>query len=193
MRTPAEFVVTRHLLSHQGDSPTELARHLGLDPAVASRVAKRLREQGFWTSSQLLDHLRSLPERPPRKVLEFRVTNPELWFRAYHGPYWASGEAVASSVDGLDVVPGRFLVYVPPEKVPAAVSAVFEVLGKLAPTSQANLEIRVADSWLREGEQPNVVEKGQRLLDYLESHQIQLLRALRSGELVTDAPRILSA
>lgn len=193
VRTPAEFVVTRHLLSHPNDTAMEVARDCHLDPSVASRVVKRLRTQGFWFPAQLVDHLKSLPERPSRRAVTMRLTNPELWFHAYKGPYMASGEAVAASVDGVDVVPGRFLVYVPREHAQEAVTAGLEVMGKLAPSSEANLEVRVADPWLRPGEQPNVVERGQRLLDYAESRQIQLLRVFQEHQEAEDVPRVLRA
>jgi len=191
VRTPAEFVVTRHLLSHPNDTAMDVARDCHLDPSVASRVVKRLRDEGYWSPAQLVDHLKSLPERPARRAVTMRLTNPELWFRAYKGPYMASGEAVAANVDGIDVVPGRFLVYVPDHRAQEAVAAGLEVMGKLAPSSEANLEIRVADPWLRSGEQPNVVERGQRLLDYDESRQIQLLRVFKEQREAADVPRVL--
>jgi hypothetical protein len=193
MRAPAEFIVTRHLLSHPGDSTTQLARDCHLDPSVASKVVKRLREtQPFWTEQALFRHLKSIPERPQQKGVTMRLTNPELWFRSYGGPYMASGEAVAATVDGIDVVPGRFLVYVPSfEHARQAVKAGLDVMGKLAPSSEANLEIRVGDPWLCSAEQPNVVERGQRLLDYDESRQIQLLRVFQNEHEAKNVPRVL--
>jgi hypothetical protein len=166
-----------------------------LDPSVASKVVKRLREaRSFWTEQELFRHLKSIPERPHWKGVTMRLTNPELWFRAYHGPFMASGEAVAATVDGIDVVPGRFLVYVPSfEHMHQAVKAGLDVMGKLSPSSESNLEIRVADRWLRAGEQPDVVERGQRLLDYDESRQIQLLRVFQREHEAKHVPRVLRA
>lgn len=171
----------------------EVARDCHLDPSVASKVVKRLREaEPFWTEQGLFRHLRSIPERPHWRAVTMRLTNPELWFRAYQGPFMASGEAVAATVDRIDVVPGRFLVYVPSfEHAQQAVKAGLDVMGKLAPRSEANLEIRVADPWLQPGEQPNVVERGQRRLDYEESGQIQLLRVFQGEREANHVPRVL--
>jgi hypothetical protein len=178
---PAEFLVVRHRLSHPSDSAAELSRHVGLDRAVVSRVEARIRKNGLWQENQLLEHMRALSRRPVVKRVHFRAPNPKQWFLEFSGRYWQSGEHVAASLDGMDVVPERFLVYVAPEDFDAAVRAAHDIIARLAPAPEGNLEIRVADPWLREGEQPNVAERGQRLLDYAESKHIQLLRGLRLG------------
>lgn len=181
MGAPAEFVVVRHKLSHPDDSQADLSGHARLDRAVVSRVESRLRKQGIWHEHQLLEHLRRLPRRPHHKRVSFLAPNPKLWFAEFERPYLQSGEHVAAAIDGMDLVPERVLVYVAEEDLDAALRAAHDVFARLAPAGQGNLEIRVADPWLSEGEQPNVAEKGQRLLDYLESHHIQLLRGLNLG------------
>lgn len=145
---------------------------------MVSVVLRRLEARGLWNEDQLIEHLRHLSERPPRREVGLLVPNPDQWLRACAVPYRLSGEVVAAR-DGIDVVPERFLAYVREEHVDAALRAALDVMGKVAPSRQANLILRIADPWLSDGESDDVVERGQRVLDYAESPNIQLAKGAR--------------
>lgn len=180
VRAPAEFVVTRHLISHPDDGPSELARHVGLHTATASRVLKRLQAAGIETDEQRLSHLRKLSERPHHKTIGFRVPNPEQFFAALDtlgAGFLVSGEAAAVR-DGIDLIPERHLIYVDEGAWEAVARAADETLAKIAPSSKANLTVKQADPWLCEDKTGAYVERGQRLLDYEQSNHVQLARSL---------------
>lgn len=178
MAAPAEFLVLRHRLSHPSESQADLARHTHLDSSTVSRVLKRLDAKRLWTPHQRVEAMRTASRRPTHKTYHFRAPNPDQWNAAYDGPAWLSGEPAAAR-DGYDLVPAKILVYVPPEALPQALRASQEIFAKLAPESRANLILREADPWLRaDDEHDDLVERGQRLLDYAESKHIQLLQGL---------------
>lgn len=178
MRAPAEFVVTRHLITHPQDSPAQVAKHARLHSATASNALSRIRQAELWTDSQLLAHLRSLAERPRWRRVNLRLPNPGRWLDGLDRPQATSGEH-AAALDGFEVVPERHLVYVAAADLDAVIkSAIGDGDGALAPPEKANLILKTRDAWLYD-EPPGVVERGQRLIDYDESKHVQLLMGLR--------------
>lgn len=178
-RAPAEFVATRHLLTHPEDTPAMVAHHCGLHIQSASRALKRLQGGGIWHDQELLAHARTLAVRPPRKAVHFQVPNPDQFLKALRKSkvrFWLSGE-YAAALDGYDLVPERCLVYVRSPSMEGAIRAARDVMGKVTSGNQANVEIRLADAWLQLDPGSDLVERGQRLLDYEESRHVQILRS----------------
>lgn len=178
---PAEFVVVRHLIGHPDDSAYQVAQHCGLAQNSAAAVVKRLRDEEVWAGSQMLERLRSLSRRPVHRNLYFRAPNPRNWLQEFEGPYWISGEWAAAEVDKMNLVPERLLVYVPANDLDSAAKAALSIQAAVAPASRANLILRSADPWLRAGERDDVAERGQRLLDYVDSRHIQILKELNAA------------
>ncbi len=181
---PASFLVIRRLLSKPDLRPYALAKDLRIPISSAAAVYARLREENVAKHPRLLlERLRQM-RRPDVQVFTFRAPNPDQWFRAFQHQAWLSGESAAAH-DQLNLVPSRHVVYVQPEHVPDALAAAKAILADYAPRpADANLEIRVADPWLRpDDEEPRLAEKGQRLLDYAESKHIQILLELERGVL----------
>ena len=180
-RAPVEFVVLRHLLTHPGDTTTEMARHCHVSLSSASLALSRLREENprpsGWDPAWLWERLLSARERPTWKTFRFHVPNPDNWVTAMrdrHVPAWFSGE-VAAAREGIDVVPNTVVAYVREQDMAAAFAVAKESFAKVS-EANANLVIKVADPWLSfDGED---VEKGQRLLDYNESRNIQLAKVI---------------
>lgn len=178
VRSPVEFVVTRHLLTHPEESPAEMARHCHSNYASVALARRRLDKKGILSEEQRLAHLLTLPERPRGKILaSFRSPNPDAWLRTINRPYWLSGEDAAAH-DGYPIVPERHLVYVRPDDFHEAVQTALRLLGRIAYGPQSNLTVRQADPWLYLEPGEPWVERGQRLLDYIESQHVQLARSL---------------
>ena len=180
-RAPVEFVVLRHLLTHPGDSTTEMARHTHISPSSASLALARLRAAqpavSGWNRPWLWQRLLAIRRRPTWRTFRFQVPNPDNWLTAMRNrrvPFWFSGE-VAAAREGIAVVPNILHAYVEEEALAAALSAAKESFAKVA-SANANLVVRVADPWLAfDGDD---VEAGQRLLDYQESRNIQLAKVI---------------
>lgn len=178
MRAPAEFLVTRHLITHPDDGPSDIARHARIHVPTASNALGRIRtERELWTDEQLLTHLRGLPERPTWRTHALRLPNPQRWTEQHDRRRLISGEP-AAVLDGFDLIPERHLVYVEADTIEAALRSALDEGGALAPRDRANLILKTMDPWLYE-EPDGYAERGQRLLDYAESKHIQLLKGLR--------------
>lgn len=183
MGAPVEFVVTRHLLSHPDEGTTDMARHCNLHVGSVSAARRRLQKQDIWRPAQLLAHLQTLSRRPPRRATFFHVPNPDQFIAALRRdqvPFWISGDAAAAA-EGYDLVPEHVIIYIHPEAADPAMAAAIRVYGgKVAASAVSNVEIRVADDWLYLDPESELVERGQRLLDYQESKHIQILRDLEA-------------
>lgn len=177
MRTPAEFVVTRRLLSEPGTEPAEIARACHIRASTVAAAYHRVRAQTALQPNVLLQHLMQLAERPRWKTLHFHMPNPDNWMQSYPGERWLSGE-VTAALEGYDLVPERWLVYLRPEDMDMAVQAVRREVGKVAPPTLSNLMLRTVDPWMVFDPASEFVEKGQRLYDYWHSKHIQLTKAL---------------
>lgn len=177
MRAPVEFVITRHLLSDPAASPSRIARRCNLRAPSAARAYNKVRDLTDLREPRLFRHLLDVKECPHWTSLHFRMPNPEQWQNRYDGPRWLSGE-VAAALEGYDLVPERWLVYLLPEDMDAAVEAAKQEYAKMAPPSKANLTLRTADPWLFLDPDSDLVERGQRLLDYWNSRHVQLTAEL---------------
>lgn len=181
VRAPAEFVVTRHLITHPDDAPSQIAEHTGLHATTVSRVLKRLQEDRIYTDEQRLVHLRSLAERPEHKEIDFEVPNPDQFIQMLEQDSEVGvllGGEDAAVHDGYNLVPEHHLVYIDPGDWAEVAAAAEETLAKLAPRSGSNLTVREMDPWLTSEQTGTFVERGQRLLDYQESKHVQLARSL---------------
>lgn len=175
MHAPVEFVVARHLLTHPEDAASDMARHCHLHRASASRAQKRLRKRNLLTAEQQVLYALQLPHKPAWKTYTFRVPNPDLWLRGLRAPAWLSGEA-AAAIEGMDLVPSQVLAYVQADALPAALEAAKRAFAKVSSERDANLLIRVADPWLHLDPDERLVERGQRLLDYAVSLNVQFAK-----------------
>jgi hypothetical protein len=179
VRAPAEFVVLRHLLTHPEDAPADLHRHCHLHLKTASLVLKRLRDQDVWTEDQIVARLRTLSERPRWRTLGFEAPNPPQWLRAHKGTHWTSGDYAAAK-EGVPIVPERLIAWVPAIELLHAQRAADDVLAKPVRAHAANLVLRIADRWLgADPTHPDLVERGQRIWDYDEFPNLQVLRRRR--------------
>jgi hypothetical protein len=178
VRAPAEFLVTRHLITHPDDGPSDIARHERIHVPTASSALIRIRaEHNLWTETQLLAHIRNIAERPKWRAHSLRLPNPQRWVDNYDGRKLISGEP-AAVLDGFDLIPERHLVYLEAAAMNQALQFALDEGGALAPLNQANLTLRTMDRWLYE-EPIGYAERGQRLLDYADSKHVQLLRGLK--------------
>lgn len=176
MSAPADFVVSRHLLGHPDESPSEIAKHSGLQRPVAYNVCERLREKDLVHEGRLLYHLLNHPRQIRHKSYFFRVPNPQQWLSQFHGKPLMSGDIVAAEHDGYNVVPNLWVAYVKPQEEKDAIQAALDVFADYSPEGKANLVIRIADPWLGPDDaNPELVERGQRLLDYAKSPLLQLV------------------
>lgn len=179
MRAPAEFVVARHLLTHPDDAPAQIRRHTGLRIESASKALRRIREAELWTPGQLVERARSHLVRLPRREFHFYVPDPKQWLKAFRGDYLVSGELAAAEADRYNLRPSHVLVYVQPGSLTEAAQVALDLGADVAKRAGANLTLREADPWLvNDDADEHLAEKGQRLLDYAESPQIQLVRGL---------------
>ncbi len=178
MGAPAEFVVIRHILTHPDDTPAEVAKHCSLRDATVRAALKRLLAADLiGHEGMLLDRLRHLPRRIKHRQYTFRAPNADQFLNGLEAPFWLSGE-YAAAMDGYDLVPERAMLYIDADDLPAAVNAAQACYAKIAPASKSNIVVKLADPWLDLNPNTELVERGQRLLDYLDSHHIQLLREL---------------
>lgn len=177
MRTPVEFVVTRRLLSEPAATPSDIARHGNVRLTSAARAYRKVRDLTGLRPSLLFHHLLELKERPHWPTLHFHIPDPEQWQNRYQGARWFSGE-VAAALEGYDLVPERWHVYLPPDDVPGAVVAAKQEFARVAKASDANLVLCTADPWLHLDPDSDLVERGQRLLDYWNSRHIRLTAEL---------------
>lgn len=181
MGAPVAFVVGRHLLHHPNEGPAAIARHCHLHPGSVSSALKRLGDR--WRDEELVAHLQGQAAKPRPRRFAFRVPNPDQFLAAARRSglaYWLSGEH-AAAIEGHDIVPERCIVYVRPDDMDDAVGLARSVMGRVAAPRQANVEVRLADEWLYLDPNDELVERGQRLLDYAESRNIQILRSLARG------------
>lgn len=91
--------------------------------------------------------------------------------------YLISGED-AAVIDGWDIVPNRHLIYVDSHILADIVRDAIEDGARLTEPDGANLTIRERDPWLVD-ERKTMVERGQRMLDYLQSKNVQFLIQLK--------------
>lgn len=180
MGAPAEFLVARHLLSHPADGPGEVARHVRLHRPVVANAIRRLRQREIVLEPHLLHFIAHHPRRVHHRAYRFRAPNPRQWLNAMEAPFLLSGDVVAAEHDGYNVVPDQWIAYVRPEDESAALEAAKKVFADVAPREKANLIVKVMDAWLRpDAEDPRIVERGQRLLDYQDSPLLQIVAAIR--------------
>lgn len=183
MRAPAEFVVLRHLLTHREETPAQIGKHTGLRIDSALKVLQRLHRDETGTQEQILERARSLALRLRRRDLHFFLPDPKQWLKAYEAPHLVSGELAAAEADHYNLRPAHVLVYVQRDHLGQAARTALDLGADVATRREANLTIRQADPWLTNDDaDEHLAEKGQRLLDYAENPQIQLLKGLsRSG------------
>lgn len=177
MRTPAEFVVTRHLLSNLEATPSTIAKNCNIRLTSATRAFNKVRDLTGLRESLLFRHLLDIRERPRWQSLYFHIPNPEQWMQKFQKPRWLSGE-VAAAMEDYDLVPERWLVYIDPADVEEAVAIARSEYAKVAKPADANLVFRGADDWLHLDPESDLVERGQRLLDYWSSRHVQLTAEL---------------
>lgn len=175
-RPPADVLLARHWLTHPGEPAYKAARHIGIEPRTAQKAAERLRARHATTQPELIAFLRQNP-LPRPKSAGFRHPQAERWLKRTKLRFLLSGED-AAVVDGWDLVPHRHLVYVEPEDLQRAVDEILDEGARVADPADANLTIRVRDPWLTEDPKA-FAELGQRLLDYLESKNVQFLIQMR--------------
>lgn len=173
-RSPAQFVVARHLVSHPEDAPGDIAAHCHLLVQSAARAYKRVFDQTQLQPGLLLETMRAAGEKPTWRTFRYWVPNPGHWPKAAKVQAWLSGEHAAETVDGLDLVSSRRIYYIRPDDLPAAMQAASDIFAKCASARQANLALRVADPWMDLTGQ--VAERGQRWYDYASSSNLQLAR-----------------
>lgn len=179
MRAPAEFIVLRHLLTHPEDSPANIQRHTGLRIDSASKALQRIRHDQTWSPRQLLERARTRSPKIQRRQLHFYLPDPKQWLKAAKLPHLVSGELAAAEADKLNLRPSTLLVYIPIDHLTAAARVALDLGAEAAHRRDANLTLREADAWLtNDDDDEHLAEKGQRLLDYAENPNIQLLRGL---------------
>lgn len=171
-----EAIVARHLLSHREDSAYAVAQHLRLPRATAHRAVQRVRETA--ASEHALVAL-LLRRTITHRTLHVRHPAVERWLSRLPAPVSLSGED-AAAVDGAPLVPHRHLFYVREEDLSLVLRSLEATDGDLVAPEEGNVTLRVRDPWLMDDPAP-LVERGQRLVDYLESGNVQILRGLRLG------------
>lgn len=173
-RSPARFVAARHLLSHPKDSPGQIAAHCHLNLSSASRALHALTTQTGLEPAGLLEVMLQAREKPRWRSFHFRAPNSGHWQKAATVPYLRSGENAAETVDGLNLISDRTILYVKEDDLEAAMKTAQTIYAKSASPKIANLVLRVADPWM--AFQGDVAEKGQRWYDYATSSNLQLRR-----------------
>ncbi len=129
--------------------------------------------------SWLLVQLKSVRERPRHQQFAFKAPNPDQFLAAMKAPFWLSGE-YAAAWEGFDLVPEQALIYIRREDAKSISAAAKESFAKVAPASKANVLVRIADPWMNLRPDEELVERGQRLLDYEESRHLQILKDLHA-------------
>lgn len=177
-RPRADALLARHWLTHPGESAYAAAQHMGdIERRTLQNAAERLRTRVGTSEASLIAYLREHPI-PPTKTISFRHPTPERWLKDTTVHHLLSGED-AAVIDGWDLVPHRHMAYVNLDDLQSAVDEVLDSGGRVADPDDANLTIRVGDEWLYE-EPKSFVERGQRILDYLTSKNVQFLIQLRN-------------
>lgn len=172
----ADVLLARHWLTHPDEPAYQAAKHMGLETRTVQKAAERLRATVGTTEAGLLKHVLGNPIRPPRAAT-LRVPDAARWLQRTRRSFLLSGED-AAVIDGWSIVPHRHLVYVDEETFRPAIDELLDEGARLAQGDDANLTIRVRDPWLTE-EPRALVERGQRLVDYMTSQNVQFLIQLR--------------
>lgn len=177
-RPKTDALLARHWLTHPEEAAYTAAQHLGgIERRTVQNAAERLRTRVGTDEPSLIRYLRAHPI-PARKTISFRHPAADRWLKDTNIHHLLSGED-AALVDGWDLVPHRHMVYVEWDDLQPAVDDVLDTGGRVADPADANLTLRVGDEWLYE-EPKNFVERGQRILDYLDSKNVQFLIQLRN-------------
>jgi hypothetical protein len=170
-----ESAIARHLLSHPDDTTYRLARHLRLPFSTARDARKRVESQA---GGNLLAFLRRHPVR--HRELFIAHPDPARWLGGPPpAPFSISGED-AAAIEGYDLVPHRHVFYVAEEDLNQLHGSLRETGGEPVGPDEANVILRVRDAYLIDDPAP-LVEKGQRLVDYLESKNPHLIGRLQLG------------
>lgn len=177
MRAPVEFLVTRQLLTESQAGPAEISRRCHLRASSVARAYHKVREITDLHDHRLFRHLLELKERPHWSNLHFYMPDPRQWQNRYKGSRWLSGE-VAAALEGYNLVPERWLVYLLPDDLDEAVEAAKTEYAKVAPPGKANLTFRNTDPWMDLPTDSDLIQRGQRLLDYWASRHVQLTAEL---------------
>jgi hypothetical protein len=177
-RPRTDALLARHWLTHPGEASYTAAQHMGgIERRTVQNAADRLRENVGTDEASLIRYLRAHPI-PQLKTIAFRHPAPERWLKDTTIDHLLSGED-AALVDGWDLVPHRHMAYVEWDDLQRAVDDVIDSGGRVADSEDANLTLRVGDEWLYE-DPKSFVERGQRIMDYLSSKNVQFLIQLRS-------------
>lgn len=177
-RPRTDALLARHWLTHPGESAYAAAQHMGdIERRTLQNAAERLRSRVGTDEASLIRYLRAHPIQPT-KTISFRHPAPERWLKETPIHHLLSGED-AAVLDGWDLVPHRHMAYVGLADLARAVDDVIDTGGRVADAEDANLTLRVGDKWLYE-EPKSFVERGQRILDYLSSKNVQFLIQLRN-------------
>jgi len=179
MRRPSitDRLLARHWISHPEDSAYEAAKHMRLPLRTVQLAAARLRNRIGTGQDQLLDFLMKNPIE--HKSIRVRHPNPNIWLRKPPVMISLSGED-AAAVNGWDIVPNRHTFYVEEKDLGLALKSLLDSGGRLSEKEDQNIILKVRDKWLMDEPAP-LVERGQRLIDYQESRNIQLLAGLEEG------------
>jgi hypothetical protein len=92
-------------------------------------------------------------------------------------PHWLTGEA-AAALEGIDIVPSKIETYVRRQDAEEALESARRCFAKASSLRDANLVVYLADQWLYIDEDEALVERGQRLLDYARSENVQFAKEL---------------
>ncbi|MFA5860396.1 MAG: hypothetical protein WDA16_01750 [Candidatus Thermoplasmatota archaeon] len=176
-RPRTDILLARHWLTHPGEAAYSAAAHMGIERRTIQDAADRLRERVGTDEPSLIRFLRENPI-PQRKMITFRHPAPKRWLRETPIHHLLSGED-AAVIDGWDLVPHRHMAYIDLDDVQRAVDEILDTGGRVADAEDANLTLRVGDEWLYE-EPKRFVERGQRIIDYLSSKNVQFLLQLRN-------------
>ena len=179
MKKPAitDRLLVRHWLTHPEESAYEAAKHMNLSKRTVQFAAKRIKARTGIQRERLLEFLCENPIA--HKNIGFYHPNPNVWLRHPPVPVSLSGED-AAAVMGWDIVPNRHIFYIEATEVNTIVKSLLGSGGRLAEDMDQNISLRLRDKWMIDEPVP-LVERGQRLVDYKESKNIQLLAGLEEG------------
>jgi len=176
-RPRSDALLARHWLTHPGEAAYSAAQHMGLERRTVQNAAARLRERVGSDEASLIHYLRAHPIAQ-RKTIAFRHPAAQRWLLETRIDHLLSGED-AALIDGWDLVPHRHMAYVSWGDLQRAVDDIIDSGGRVANAEDANLTLRVGDNWLYE-DPKSFVERGQRIIDYLASKNVQFLIQLRN-------------
>jgi hypothetical protein len=179
MRKPTltDRLVSRHRITHPTDSAYKISRHIKLPLRTTQLATKRIRERVGIEKEKLLEFLIQNPI--PHKRFEFFHPNPNVWLRRPPVQISYSGED-AAAVLGWNLIPNRHILYVAEKDLDILLKDLLDNGGRLSGDNESNLSIRLRDKWMIDDPSP-LVERGQRLVDYRESKNIQILTGLQEG------------